>query len=79
MRSKILLLLVAGMSAKYTEGYTAMAEEHLTEAENLLSALPERDGQPCTIFSPLSKRNVDKSSLLSEVEALRRGSVLTET
>lgn len=78
VRSKILLLLVAGMCAQYTAGYTAMAEEHLVEAEGLLASLPERDGQPCTVFSTLSKRNVDKSVVLADIDALRRGSVLND-
>jgi tetratricopeptide (TPR) repeat protein len=78
VRSKILLLQVAGMSARYTHGYTAMAEEHLAEAESLVASLPERDGQFCTVFSILAKRNVDRSSILTEIEALRRGSVLSE-
>lgn len=78
VRSRILLLLVAGMSARYTAGYTAMMEEHLVEAEGLLPSLPERDGQSCTVYSPLSKRNVDKSAILADIEAVRRGSVLRE-
>ncbi len=78
VRSKILLLLIAAMCAQYTDGYTAMAEEHLVEAEGLLAGLPERDGQPCTVFSPLSKRNVEKSVVLAHIDALRRGSVLTD-
>jgi hypothetical protein len=56
VRSKILLLLVAGMSSQFAEGYEAMMDEHFLEAENLLASLPDRGGEPCTVFSPLTKK-----------------------
>jgi hypothetical protein len=79
VRSKILLLLVAGMCAQYTEGYTGMTEEHLSEAEGLLGSLPSRDGQICTVFSAVSKRNENSSTILAHIEAIRRGAFLVES
>jgi hypothetical protein len=71
--------LSSGMSSRYVEGYTGMAEEHLTEAENLLSTLPRWDGQVCTVYSPLSKRNENGSTIQAHIEAVRKGGLLVES
>jgi hypothetical protein len=77
-RSRIWLLLVAGMCSRFTDGYFHMMEEHFSEAESLLASLPERDGQVCTVFSPRIKKNVDRSQIQADLDFLRRGMLLTE-
>jgi len=77
-RSRILLLLVAGMCSQHADERGSMTDEHFAEAQSLLSALPDRNGQPCTVFSVLSKRNVDKHEIAAEIGALRDGSVLAD-
>lgn len=77
VRSKILLLLVAGLCAQYSEGYTGMMEEHFAEAEGLLGSLPKRGQQTCSVFSPISKRNETSSVIISHIESVRRGVLLS--
>jgi tetratricopeptide (TPR) repeat protein len=79
VRSKILLLLVAAMCAQHADGYTGMTEEHLTEAESMLASLPSRDGQTCTVFSPVSKRNENSSTILAHIDGIRRGVFLADS
>jgi hypothetical protein len=76
LRSKILLLLVAGMCARYSTGFEGMWEHHLESASGLLRKLPKRGTVSCTVFSPFSKRNEDMSVIDTQIAAFRDRNVL---
>jgi tetratricopeptide (TPR) repeat protein len=76
LRSKILVRIVAGMSARYTTGFENASEPHLDSAIALLSRLPKRDNQICTVFSPFSKRNESPEDIEKQITEFRERGVL---
>jgi tetratricopeptide (TPR) repeat protein len=77
-RSKILLLMVAGMCCLNVPGNEKKAEEHLDRASDLRSSLPKLSGQSCTVFSILSKRSESSESIGSHIRYIREGRILLE-
>jgi tetratricopeptide (TPR) repeat protein len=75
-RSRILLLMVAGMCCKHGLVDEKRSEVHLDEADGLRSSLPRIDSQVCTVFSPLSKRNESSETIRHHIEMMREGKVL---
>jgi hypothetical protein len=78
-RSKILLLMVAGMSCKHGLKEEKRSEEYLDRADGLRGSLPKIGSQVCTVFSTLSKRNENSETIGSHIELIRRGEVLLES
>jgi len=52
------------------------SEEHLDIADNLRSNLPTVNGQACTVFSTLSKRNESSESIGFHIKQIREGRTL---
>jgi tetratricopeptide (TPR) repeat protein len=75
-RSRILLLMTAGMCCKHGPADERRSEEHLDRANTLLSSLPRIGGKTCTVFSALSKCNEDSSTIQHHIELIREGNVL---
>ncbi|WKZ47696.1 MAG: hypothetical protein QY306_17980 [Anaerolineales bacterium] len=75
VRSKILLLLFAGMSSKYI-GREKQSAEYLDQANQYCNDLPKINSHSCTVFSPLSKRNEKISEIQSHIALIRKGIVL---
>jgi tetratricopeptide (TPR) repeat protein len=75
-RSRILLLMVAGMCCKHGLMDEKRAEQHLDEADHLRDSLPRMGSQVCTVFSTLSKRNESSDTIRRHIELIRRGEVL---
>jgi tetratricopeptide (TPR) repeat protein len=75
-RSRILLLMVAGMCCKHGLVDEKRSEVHLDEADGLRSSLPRIGSQVCTVFSPLSKRNESSETIRHHIEMMREGKVL---
>jgi hypothetical protein len=76
LRSQILLLIVAGISARYSPGFEGMWEHHLDSAVGLLKRLPKRGTETCTVFSPFSKRNESPDTIETQISAFRERNVL---
>jgi len=77
VRSLILLRMVAGLCCRKGFMNDKRSDEHLDRAEALLGALPRIDGQVCTVFSTLSKRNERSEVILEHLNLIRSGGVLT--
>lgn len=71
LRSKILLRIVAGMSARYSVGFEDAWEPHLDSAIGQLNRLPKLGTLTCTVFSPFSKRNEDPGAIKDQITAFR--------
>jgi tetratricopeptide (TPR) repeat protein len=79
-RSKVLLLMTAGMCCKHGPMDEGRSEELLDKAENLLGnlpRLPRTDHEVCTVFSTLTKRNESSDTIRRHIELIRKGQVLT--
>lgn len=76
VRTKILLLMMAGMCSKQLPDFENRSRDHLSKAEGLLDSLPKIDSQPCTVFSPLSKRNENSDIIRKHIELIGEGRVL---
>lgn len=77
-RSHILLRMVAGLCCRQGIKDYKRSEEHLDRAEALLSALPSIDGQVCTVFSTLTKRNERSEIIREHLGLIRKGDVLAK-
>jgi len=77
-RSKIILLMVAGICAKHGFPTDKLSEDYLDQANNLRSSLPKIGDRICTVFSPLSKRNENGETIHYHIELIRTGKVLLE-
>jgi tetratricopeptide (TPR) repeat protein len=75
-RSKILLLMTAGMCCKHGLPGDARTEGHLDTADGLRSSLPRMGPQICTVFSVLNKRNESSDVIHRHIEAIRERKVL---
>ena len=75
-RTKILLLMTAGMCCKHDPEKARWAEGHLDRATDLLGSLPRRGHQICTVFSTLSKQNESSDVIRHHIELIRKGRVL---
>lgn len=75
-RSRILLLMTAGMCCKQGLMDDKKAEQHLDEADHLRDSLPRIGSQICTVFSTLSKRNESSDTIRRHIELMRKGQVL---
>ncbi len=73
-RTRILLLMVAALCAKHgkVEG-ERVVNNYLDEAQSLRSDLPRIGSRVCTVFSPLTKRNVDSETIGAHIEGIRQG------
>ena len=78
VRSRILLLMVAGMWSRMGSAVVKkrMPEEFLEEAKSLLDRLPRRDSEECTVFSPISKRNEDRNTVAAHIGQIQSGVVI---
>jgi hypothetical protein len=77
IRSRVLLLMTAAVSAKNGKDENrAIAEEHLNEATALLNQLPNRDGQMCSVFSTISKKNESPQRISEHIVQIRAGAIL---
>lgn len=72
-RSKILLLMVAGMCCKHGLMAEKRSEEYLDRADGLRDSLPKIGPQVCTTFSNLSKRNEHTETIHYHIELIRKG------
>lgn len=77
VRSRILLLMVAGMCSKHSgiEDGERMSNDYLHEANTLRESLPKIDSLFCTVFSPLSKNNEDSTTIYNHIDAIRKGQI----
>ena len=77
IRSRVLLLMTAALSAKNGKDETrAIAEEHLNEASALVNQLPTRDNQTCSVFSAISKKNESSQRIIEHIGQIRAGAIL---
>jgi tetratricopeptide (TPR) repeat protein len=76
VRSRILLLLFAGICCLYAQADESRAKEHLDEALARLEELPVLDGKLCRVFSPLTKLNETKETIERHIKLIRNGYVL---
>jgi hypothetical protein len=74
-RSKILLLMIAGISAK-SVGRENQAKEYLDRARNLCKDLPRIGSRTCTVFSTLSKRNESSELINHHIDLIFGDTVL---
>jgi tetratricopeptide (TPR) repeat protein len=81
-RARILLLMVAALSGKYGRGENERTiDKYLDDAETLSRRLPSVETttaakpsrQYCTVFSPLSKVNVDPETIRQDIIRIREG------
>jgi len=77
-RSKILLLMVAGMCCKHGLTNEKWSEHHLDGADDLRGRLPKMDSQICTVFSTLSKKNENSETIHDHIAEIRKGVVLLD-
>jgi tetratricopeptide (TPR) repeat protein len=75
-RSRILLLMVAGMCCKHGPMDEARSGEFLDRADALLGSLPRMGSQVCTVFSTLSKGNESSDITRYHIRLIREGTVL---
>jgi tetratricopeptide (TPR) repeat protein len=75
-RSRILLLMVAGMCCKQGLIDDKKAEQHLDEADHLCDDLPTIGDHACTVFSTLSKRNENRDAIRHHIGLIRGGKIL---
>jgi tetratricopeptide (TPR) repeat protein len=78
-RSKVLLLMTAGICCKHSPMDEGRSEELLDKAENLLGnlpRLPRTDHEVCTVFSTLTKQNESSDTIRQHIELIRKGQVL---
>lgn len=75
VRSRILLLMIAGMAAKYI-GLEKQSKDHLDQANELCDSLPIIHSQICTVFSTLTKRNESQDTIRRHIELIRNGEIL---
>ena len=73
VRSKILLLMVAGLCCKHGIKNEKKSEEYCDKADDLRSTLPAVDGRICTVFSTLSKRNESSEKISDHIKQIRQG------
>lgn len=77
IRSRVLLLMTAALSAKNGKDQNrAIAEEYLNEATALINQLPTRDGQTCSVFSTISKKNESSQRIIEHIGQIRAGIIL---
>ncbi len=76
VRSRILLLMFAGMCCKHSPMDEKRSEDHLVNAESLLGSLPKMDSQVCMVFSPFSKQNENSATIRDQIGSIRNGDVL---
>lgn len=74
-RSRILLLMIAGMAAKYI-GLEKQSKDYLDQAGELCGSLPMIRSQVCTVFSTLTKRNESPDTIRRHIELIRSGEIL---
>ena len=74
-RSKILLLMIAGLAAK-SIGHENQAKEYLDQARNLCKDLPTIGSRACTVFSTLSKRNESSELISHHIDLIAGGTAL---
>jgi tetratricopeptide (TPR) repeat protein len=75
-RSKILLLMVAGMCCKHGIRDERRSEEYLDQADGLRGSLPTLGGKACTVFSTLSKRSESSGTVHEHIEKIREDVIL---
>ena len=69
--------MVAAISGKHGDaGSGRTVDNFLDEALLLRKDLPRIDSRLCTIFSPLTKQNVDPDTIGLHIEQIREGTVL---
>ena len=78
IRSKIVLLMVAGICSKHGLLDDKWSEDYLDQADGLRDNLPKIDDQVCTVFSTLSKRNENGETIHYHIELIRKGHILLE-
>lgn len=76
IRSKILLLMLIGMSAKYI-GLEKPSTEYLNRAHQHCADLPKFNSDTCTVFSLLSKKNENVEIIKNHIELIRKGVLLS--
>ncbi len=78
IRSRILLLMTAGICAKQSasEEGKRMSDDYLSEADRLRDNLPKIDSKICTVFSLLSKKNEKSEDIHHHIEMIRDGKML---
>lgn len=74
-RSKILLLMIAGMAARYI-GQEKQSKDYLDQANDLCGSLPIMGSRICTVFSTLTKRNEPPDTIKQHIELIRNGGIL---
>ncbi len=74
-RSKILLLMIAGMAARFI-GQEKQSKDYLDQANELCDHLPKTGSRICTVFSTLTKRNEPPDTIRHHIELIRNGAIL---
>ncbi len=74
VRIRILVLMVAALCGKHGEVVNGTRiNDYLNDAKKLVGDLPRIDNLVCTVFSPISKRNVDGSTIIDHINDIRAG------
>jgi tetratricopeptide (TPR) repeat protein len=73
IRSRILLLMVAGLCCRQGCGDDKRAEAHLDDADDLRVRLPKLGDQICTVFSIISRKNENTECIHSHIDLIRNG------
>lgn len=74
-RSKVLVLMIAGMATKYAEN-ERLSKDYLIQADEICNNLPKIGLQFCTVFSTLSKRNESSDMVKQHINLIRTGTIL---
>jgi hypothetical protein len=76
VRSRILLYMTAAICLRAGASDTRHSDEHLDWANELREELPRLHGQPCTVFSALTKFNETSDAIQVHIGLIRDGQLL---
>jgi tetratricopeptide (TPR) repeat protein len=75
-RSQILLRMVVGVCCKNIPEYTKETDIHLNKAMELLQELPKIGNTKCTVYSTMTKVNVNEDKIKEHIEEIRGGKLI---
>jgi tetratricopeptide (TPR) repeat protein len=75
-RSKVLLMMVVGLCCKNIPEHIKETDIHLNKALELLQELPKMGNEKCTVYSTMTKFNVNEDKIKEHIEAIRSGKLI---
>lgn len=78
VRTRILLLMIAGMCCRHGLMDMKRSDLYLDQADEERSDLPVLDSTVCTVFSTLSFRDVNSETIAQHIREIRAGTMLLE-